>query len=1710
MSVKFFLKRPVIVLSVAAFLIAIVAAGKFGFISEAESRRTMLVPNLTATKTVSLFTDNDSDGKADPGDTLQYSVTINNAGTDATGVVLNDTLNLSTLSGVANISPLAANDTYNTIGNVNIAFPDGAGDLLSNDADVDGGTVTLTGFGNTLPGANANAPGATITTTNGGSLKVNANGSFDYNPPRGAAAAETFFYTISDGQGGTDTSQVTINLSGRIWFINNAAGACSSSCDGRLTNPYTTATAFQTANTGTGSNPAAGDYIFIYSGTGNYNGSLTLLNNQKLIGQGASANILSVTGLSAPSGANQLPGTGSAPTLGTTVASTNAVTIANAASATIRGLTIGNTTGTKIITSPNPPSSAFGTLTISEVALNGTGQALNLDNGTLAATFTSIASTSSSAQGVALEQVGGSLTSTGGTTVSGNATQCVLITASTANINLGNTSCTGGTDGISLQNNSAGTRTFGTISVTNNSGAGYLHSNAGGAANVTGAAALTNPAGRCIDIQDSTTAVIFANVNCTGSGGTGVFLDDNSGNVTFADLDISPDNNQRAFQATAGNTGAITTTSGTIATTNAAAIDIAGTSAASRTPLNIQLTSVSANGGTNGISLTNTAGSFAVSGDGASDTANTTRGRVTAKLGGGTITLGSGGTISNTTAASILLLNTGSVVLRNMTIQNGGGDGVASTTVAGLTADNMLISGKAFGYGLHATSTSDVSIIHSDIGNNATDASVPALDIRDVGLDNVSGTTTILASLFHDAAEHIFVLKNTTATTVFNVTNSTFSGAQAGDGLDVYAFGSSNVTANIQNISSINNSSFGIDSGTETTQSATLNITVNGSTFSNNFVGVAVAHGSSGTNTFSITNNNFQNQDSVSVNINRLGAVSFTGFGLFSGTISGNTIGTAGLANSGSVLGTNAIDVKTNGNGGTIRVAIINNTLREIGNDGIRVIGRDANTGHTLQARIQNNNIANFHASALSGVRAELGAASGDKITMCLNITSNTVTGAPQNGIRVRSVAGGSPPPVITLTMPGWDGSGSTYLANQNPAAMGILANTSFANSNAGSSTTAGTCTAPANPPPAEALNFEITRVEKETSTFFGKSSFEPTDIFTDLQQQDLAPYKKTNREEIVSTVNMAAAKTETTGTEHLESFATFFTDASNLLAEFAGKLDSMLSPTVYAQEKESPVPEAGSVSTNSTPFTLPAGKSVKITFKATVDNGPFAAGVNNITNQAQISGTNFAAVNSTTSSIALDAAPDLQISSTDLGAKTQPGGTISYTLNYQNVTSIRTQGAAGVVVSHIVPPNTTFNAASSTAGWTCANNAPAGTNCTFTVGAVNASGSGFVTFALNVLDALPADVQQLSTTATIADDGANGTDLNTADNSGNETTPIVGNWLGDASSDWFAAANWSSGEVPPAGNNISVPPAVPTAANQPNIPAAGSDVSIGKLTLNGGNLTIGAGRTLTAGGNVTIGANLVSGAGTLALGSVSDINRTTGQVESILKKTFGGAGAFTFPVGTNTTQYSPVNVTVTAGAGDLSVKANAGTAPANPAPLDAAKSLMRYWTLNGSGITSDVTFNYLNGDVPGTANENAFQIVRVQTSGSPVVRYQPNGSTLILNPAGNFFTVKNLSTYSNWTLAEALAPTAANVNVGGRLLDENGRAVSNAQIAMVDANGSVRLSRSNPFGYYRFDSVAVGATYTISITHKLYEFPARVLVVMDDSDDVDFVGSFR
>jgi hypothetical protein len=144
-------------------------------------------------------------------------------------------------------------------------------------------------------------------------------------------------------------------------------------------------------------------------------------------------------------------------------------------------------------------------------------------------------------------------------------------------------------------------------------------------------------------------------------------------------------------------------------------------------------------------------------------------------------------------------------------------------------------------------------------------------------------------------------------------------------------------------------------------------------------------------------------------------------------------------------------------------------------------------------------------------------------------------------------------------------------------------------------------------------------------------------------------------------------------------------------------------------------------------------------------------------------------------------------------------------------------------------------------------------------------------------------------------------------------------------------------------------------------------------LTIAGGDLTVTGATTLTTG-------RIITGANNYIVGSAGTVTRTAGYVDGNLRKTFTATGSKTFEVGT-ANGYSPFAANVTAGTGDFTAKATQGKLPA----ISGTNALSRYWTLTATGLTADLTFNYLAGDVVGTeANYKIFKYNTAFTSFNP------------------------------------------------------------------------------------------------------------------------------
>lgn len=333
-----------------------------------------------------------------------------------------------------------------------------------------------------------------------------------------------------------------------------------------------------------------------------------------------------------------------------------------------------------------------------------------------------------------------------------------------------------------------------------------------------------------------------------------------------------------------------------------------------------------------------------------------------------------------------------------------------------------------------------------------------------------------------------------------------------------------------------------------------------------------------------------------------------------------------------------------------------------------------------------------------------------------------------------------------------------------------------------------------------------------------------------------------------------------------------------------------------------------------------------------------------------------------------------------------------------------------------------------------------------------------------------------------------------------------TGNWVwtGGTSADWNTSANWFSNSVPPAWATAVVPTGGVTNNPSLNTPA----------TQQG--LIVETGRTMTLSGSLNIngvldlpGGIINTGANTLTLTSSAVVNRTGGYVIGNLRKLYNaGANTFTFPVGT-TNGYSPVaaNTTAASGAGELTVKAVQGAQP----QLNPATSLKRYWTLTGSGVTVNLTFNYLDPlDIAG--NEANYRIFRV-SSGSLTSFSNNCPASPCVAPASNTATINGVTDFSDWTLSEGFGPTAVEADISGHVVYAGGRPMRGVTVMLLNINTSQTITtRTDAKGRYRFPNVTTGSDYIIIATKEDYIFNPtnRYYTHLNARNDLDFVARWR
>ncbi len=135
-------------------------------------------------------------------------------------------------------------------------------------------------------------------------------------------------------------------------------------------------------------------------------------------------------------------------------------------------------------------------------------------------------------------------------------------------------------------------------------------------------------------------------------------------------------------------------------------------------------------------------------------------------------------------------------------------------------------------------------------------------------------------------------------------------------------------------------------------------------------------------------------------------------------------------------------------------------------------------------------------------------------------------------------------------------------------------------------------------------------------------------------------------------------------------------------------------------------------------------------------------------------------------------------------------------------------------------------------------------------------------------------------------------------------------------------------------------------------------------------------------------------------------------------------------------------------------------------------------------------------------------------TTFSALALFHNEGGVLIDRTSSREFSTKTIcattTSLSPFAVAESLAPSAAEVSVGGRVKTADGRGIARAAVSITGPDGETRRAFTNTFGYYRFAGIHAGETYVISVRHKIYRFSSQVLNVSDSIKNADFVAEPR
>jgi Right handed beta helix region/Inverse autotransporter, beta-domain len=478
-------------------------------------------------------------------------------------------------------------------------------------------------------------------------------------------------------------------------------GPAAGSGSGTVNDPFTSIAAAQAAG---------GDVVFVHSGS--VIGTPVVLNpGQRVLGEGVQHLIntqrFGYIALPSATGGTTLPVLQGIPG--------DAVTLA--AGAEFSGFTIDGPTGHGIV------GTGVAGATVRNVTIqNAGGDGILLTNSTGNFVFENVGV--NNAAGAALHVDGGTPDVLLNGWINNSAGRAVVIENTTGGtVHLENTDVVdNGGSGILVSNN-GGNVVFGNADVRNSTATGIDVQGGTGTTQFTKLATVINSAGPGINVENAAGPTTFNDVSVTNAtGAQGVRIVNSPGTTSIANLNVSIDGATGLFMQ---NNGTVAIAGGTIAATNASAVDIENTT------MNVVLTSVSSAGGVNGIRIVGSPGSFVIQGNGGD---------------------GSGGLIQGANVG-VLVENSGTVALQSMHL-----DGNA-TGLSAFNTDYLVFHGgqvvNSAGHGIELLNVRRFELIGSTLTNNGGNSLHAQVDvpgsysylIQSNTIDNANNSPIVIATL---------------------------------------------------------------------------------------------------------------------------------------------------------------------------------------------------------------------------------------------------------------------------------------------------------------------------------------------------------------------------------------------------------------------------------------------------------------------------------------------------------------------------------------------------------------------------------------------------------------------------------------------------------------------------------------------------------------------------------------------------------------------------------------------------------------------------------------------------------------------------------------------------------------------------------------------------------------------------------------------------